>query len=59
MALPSPPLALSPAYLAMLQARQAPQAPPPDSEVPAPAERIRPAAGAGSAGRGRLIDLVV
>jgi hypothetical protein len=57
---PSPPLALSPAFLAMLQARQAPPAasgsamaasPPPAVERPSPTAPIT--------GRGRLVDILV
>jgi hypothetical protein len=59
---PSPPLALSPAFLAMLQARQAPAAAPGAAQaLPSPqqaAERPSAAALTGT-GRGRLVDIVV
>ncbi len=58
MSLPTPPLALSPTYLALLQARPAASPPgPPEDRARAP-EESRPAPPAGT-GRGRLVDILV
>jgi hypothetical protein len=54
---PSPPVALSATYLALLQARQAPQTPPRANTEPAQ-QGERPAPLASSQARGRLIDIL-
>jgi hypothetical protein len=57
---PSPPLALSPAFLAMLQARQAPSAASgPAMAASPPAAVERPTPTSSTTGRGRLVDILV
>lgn len=55
---PSPPLPLTAANLAMLQARQVPQPPSVDAEKATP-DQARPAPPPGATGRGRLVDILV
>ena len=54
---PSPPLPLTAANLAVLQARQAPQTPN-RAEAKATPDQARPGAPTGASGRGRLIDIL-
>jgi len=55
---PSPPLPLTAANLAMLQARQAPQ-PASVAAEKAASDQARPAPSPGATGRGRLVDILV
>lgn len=57
MAIPTQPLGLSAAAIAVLQARQA-RPPQPEVEPPTPAASAPRQAGANVSGRGRFIDLL-
>jgi hypothetical protein len=62
MGLPSSPLALSPAFLAMLQARHAPSSVPGAATAAPPAAArpdAQPASPSSVTGRGRLVDILV